>query len=127
MASTSDHVGRAENNETFYQSFPLDSTPYLDWAITALFYSSVHYVDAGLHEHRTRRDPSGIHPESHEERTSAVQRNFPRIYRQFRYLKDRSEDARYRLMSFTPQEVRELEQREFRGIRQLMRTRLRLP
>jgi hypothetical protein len=124
---TEAHIQRAESNESFFQSFNLSSTSYLDWAVTSLFYSALHYIDAGLHEHRPRSHPSGIHPQSHEEHTPAVRSNFPSIYRSYRELKERSEDARYYLKAFTPEEVHGLEQRDFRAVRQFIRNRLKLP
>lgn len=126
MPNSVDHIQRAQNNEEFYRSFDLDTTPYIDWAVTSLFYAALHYVDAGLHEHRTRANPQGIHPEVHEDRTPAVQHNFPRLYRNYRELKSGSEDARYNLKPFSSDDVLNLERQEYMAIRQSMRNRLGL-
>lgn len=99
MPSRDEHYSKAEHNERFANSFALDSTPYLDWVVTGLFYSAIHYIDAYLaHFH-------SIHPDSHEDRDDKVRRYLRRINKDYRELKDDSKDARYNMRSFTPDEI----------------------
>ena len=118
MAAEQDHVRRAERNLAFYNSFALDTTPYRDWAVTALFYSALHYVDARL-------DAFNIHPDNHPERGQAVGEKLSRrLYRSYRELQEKSEDARYRLIDLDSKSIRDLETGDFAAIREFVRNRL---
>ena len=48
MATKEQHAAKADNNVAFAKSIELKSQVNIDWALTALFYSGVHYVDAYL-------------------------------------------------------------------------------
>ena len=87
------------------------------WSITGLFYAALHYVDAYL---ATQGAPGGIHPASHVARGALVATDpvLAQIYPQYRRLKDRSEDARYRLFTFTPADVERLAQNELASIQE---------
>lgn len=78
--------------------FDLGTTPYLDWVVVGYFYAALHLVDALLY-HQERIDPP-----SHESRREYVKTKWylRAVKNQYRELKDRSEDARYRLYPFTP-------------------------
>ncbi len=97
MPTSKEHLSRALRNLEFAKSFNLDATPYLDWVVTAYFYSALHLVDAIL------ADKDNFHPDNHEIRKDAVRTRWylRPIALQYRELKDRSEDARYRLLTFT--------------------------
>ncbi len=97
MPTTQEHRARAAQNLRFAQSFNLDTTPYLDWVVTAYFYAALHLVDALLF-YRDRLDP-GCHPlrKEYVRKKSYLQE----INLQYRELKDRSEDARYNLLTFS--------------------------
>lgn len=97
MPETREHLARARNNLAFARSFDIKTTPYLDWVVTAYFYAALHLVDALLRE--KDRIPGG----NHETRKSYVlQKWYLRgIKSEYRELKDRSEDARYRLITVT--------------------------
>lgn len=125
MPSESRHVARAENNERFYAQFNLASTAFLDWAIAALFYSALHYVDACLAGYAA----GGLHPQSHSTRgrilaRDAFLRNF---FCDYQELKNRSEDARYAIVAFPPAFVAMLHATEFQRIRNSVRSHLSLP
>lgn len=115
MASKDAHLWQANHNETFYSQ--LLTTEFLDWAVTAIFYSGLHYVDAYL---ATKNgDPKYAHPPTHEVRTPLVAResNLRRIFPQYERLKNKSEAARYRVKRFTQAEVEGLKQTEFEVIK----------
>lgn len=116
MPSKEEHLKQANKNERFYVTFELDDTEFLDWAVTALFYCILHYVDAFL------ADRLNHHPLHHGQRTPYVARcqGLNHIYGEYMKLKDESEKARYRLSQFTAFSVRELEQEKF----QLAKTHL---
>lgn len=108
MPSKQKHVCQAAKNERFYDHFDLDHTEFLDWAVTALFYSLVHYVDAFLALHQ-------YHPPDHKRRTNliATEVHLKSIYCKYRQLKDQSEHGRYLIKTFTPTDVRELKNNQF--------------
>lgn len=97
MPSTDEHRTRAAQNLSFAQSFDLNTTPYLDWVVTAYFYAALHLVDALL----AHKD--NFHPDDHEVRRDCVKKRYYLcgIRNEYRKLKDLSEDARYRLTTFT--------------------------
>lgn len=100
------HLSRAEHNERFLGTFDLDSTPYMDWAVTVSFYVAVRYVDALLNALRPPR-----RAESHEERNREVstQPRLKPIWHSYRELYNQSRDARYGFVTFTSSEVRRLQ------------------
>ncbi len=65
MPSTGEHIKKAKHNEEFADSFDKKKSPYLDWALTGIFYSAVHYIEAFL-------ATKGIHPRSHAQRTTYI-------------------------------------------------------
>lgn len=92
---------RARHNERFLATLDLDTTPYLDWAVTIAFYAALRYMDAFFH-------PQEVN--SHSERLRLVRTN-PRtrpIYDSYAELYRQSRDARYELTQFTPDQVRSL-------------------
>jgi len=109
LPSKEEHLKQANKNERFYVTFELDDTEFLDWAVTVLFYSILHYVDAFL------ADRMGYDPPDHYRRTSCCEKipELRQIYNQYMRLKDQSEKARYWLRQFTPASVRQLEQDRF--------------
>ena len=101
MPSTNEHITRAKQNLEFAQSFALANTKYIDWAVTAYFYAALHWVDALL------CDKEYLHPADHQERNELVQKKWylRPIRNEYRTLKDRSEDARYEIKTFTSAKV----------------------
>lgn len=103
MPAQDNHLRQAQHNEAFVASFNLDSTAYLDWVVTAIFYAALHYIESYL-------AILNIHPSTHQSRDRLFQQQQPlkQIYNQYRILKTRSENARYDLREFTSVEVRSL-------------------
>ena len=67
MPSIQEHVDWARHNRTFWNSFDLDATPYLDWVVTGIFYEAVHWIGAFLAS-------KGDHPTSHPATQRRMQR-----------------------------------------------------
>lgn len=125
MASEGAHVNQAEKNHRFYQRIiepDSNLAEFNDWAITGLFYSALHYVDA-LFDSR-----GSIHPSSHRQRNFLLAQTteFRPIARDYLELYDRSQDARYNLVSFTSTQVGLLEAEKFQPIQQHVRKLLHL-
>lgn len=98
MPSKTKHLSIATKNEKFFDHFDLNNSPFIEWAVTGLFYSLLHYIDAYLAERLK------CHPRIHGTRTTLVstESDLHGIYDKYRYLKDQSEGARYYGVSFTP-------------------------
>lgn len=87
MPTKDEHRKKAEHNEAL--SIHLKE-PFSDWAITGMFYSAAHFVEAYL-------ATVGIHFTKHSLRESWVYRDakLKPIHRDLRTLRTHSEDARY--------------------------------
>lgn len=97
MPAPREHQHRATQNLAFAQGFDLNTTPYLDWVVAGYFYAALHLVDALLAKQEN------LHPDNHEIRRIYVREKWylKAIRDEYRTLKDKSEDARYRLITFT--------------------------
>lgn len=96
MPTESEHLARASQNLAFAKS----TTPYLDWVATAYFYAALHLVDA-LIWHVEKADP-----EDHSARRTYLRKWYLRdISPEYRSLQDFSEDARYRLITFSKPKI----------------------
>ena len=102
MPTRKDHIAKARHNEQFFSSFNIDTTPFLDWVVNGVFYSATHYLDSYFANR-------GEHPPTHKIRNDLIW-NEPELGRSFfhlyRPLKDDSEEGRYNMRIFTPDEIR---------------------
>ncbi|OGO41083.1 MAG: hypothetical protein A2Z04_02525 [Chloroflexi bacterium RBG_16_57_9] len=102
MVTAEQHRLQAEHNKAFFQSFDLDTSPYLDWVVTATFYSALHLVEWFLKAKGvvSRRD--------HHLRDAYIARisELRSIYPDYTELKFQSEAARYECARFTPEIVK---------------------
>ena len=46
MPSTNEHLAKAQGNKTFAYNLGVTTPTAIGWALTALFYSALHYVEA---------------------------------------------------------------------------------
>ncbi|MFZ0298040.1 MAG: hypothetical protein WAM13_06790 [Candidatus Sulfotelmatobacter sp.] len=101
MPSKADHAAKAAHNETFVSSL---GDPYWDWAVSGVFYTALHYVEAYL---ATKRIHSGSHPvrDSNINRDSVLRA----IYPDYRELKDESRAARYDVVPFTRDDLAKMQ------------------
>lgn len=89
MPDVASHLNQARHNEGFYTA--TDKNVYSDWAMTAIYYAALHYIDAFLASVGVL-DP-GAHKGRDEEfgRKAVLRPVYPEYFR----LKNRSENARY--------------------------------
>ena len=99
MPSKRQHLKQAAHNEELLTRFNLVGLGFEDWAVTALFYSALHYVEAFFHEKFNR------HYTNHPDRDDAVARCLPHCYDEYHELKNDSREVRYAMRKFTPKEV----------------------
>lgn len=101
MPTKTEHVLQAEHNHDFWNSFNLESTPYVDWIVTGIFYESVHWAEAFL---STR----GEHSDNHGKRLLILHQFssvIGGIIPDLETLKQESENARYRCYKHTSDEI----------------------
>ena len=122
MPSRADHTAKAEANEQLARYL---EDGYPDWALTALFYAALHWVDAAL----DGLDGQSVHPRSHRERDRLVttNRSLASIERDCFVLKDLSIAARYDVERFYPSDVAYYRERRLEQIRTACRQLLGPP
>jgi len=101
MPSQKNHIDQARHNEQFVSSFNIKTTPFLDWVVNGIFYSALHYLDSYFAN-------KGKHPGTHPERIRLIwaERDLGRpFFRLYRPLKDDSEQGRYAMRGFSPDEI----------------------
>ena len=105
MPQKEEHVNWATHNRSFWTSIDLDNTPFTDWAVTGIFYESVHWVEAFL-------ATKGHHCGDHKQREWAMRRlyssDLATIETDYSELKQTSETARYNCYKHTPDEIQQL-------------------
>ena len=86
------YLEQAQHNREVAEALSEGASPTSrQWAVTCLFYAAVHYVNAHLGNRPV--------PDNHPDRDSYVRRNMPLIHSDYRWLRTKSQDARYRLKS----------------------------
>lgn len=127
MPSQIAHVTRAEHNEQFYGAIGAPHTEYTDWAVVALFYAALHYVDAVLATGGLRENQPG-HPQNHRDRLFALAGHPKLTSVNVHYLElyHRSKDARYRMVQFAPREASRLHDTYYAAVKSHIRAILQL-
>jgi len=110
MPSIDEHLEQARHNEDLLTG--LDRDQFGDWAMTVLFYSGLHWIDALLAS-------KNIHPERHEVRDRLVWKNLELrpIAKDYLSLKTRSVNARYDCVRFDRTQVKDAESRHLKAIK----------
>lgn len=117
------HLAQAEHNEQFLQTLGLPETPYLDWAVTVIFYAALHYIRALAARHQLANISSYAEMDRLFERVPVFRRNRD-LYVDRRQMKDDSRVARYECRSLPPSEVIDLRDGELARIRGFVRAQL---
>ena len=95
MPNTNEHLAKAQGNKTFAYNLSVTTPTAIGWALTALFYSALHYVEAynaKYHQHFSR----------HEDLSREIGRNpvLQPIYDDYKDLLAFSWNARYRPVQY---------------------------
>ena len=100
MPSKLEHVTKADGNAAFALSLTLDNQTRIDWALVALFYAALHYVEAYL-------AGANQHLRSHTTRDNVIGRDayLKRIYFEYQDLKFYGFSARYEACAFRANDV----------------------
>lgn len=116
MATPAEHRAKALHNEQFIHSYSLGAGDFADWAVTALFYSAVHWLRALITK-------SGFHVGNYKEEEFAATVLLRKgmlnhqAWQWYRNLKDDSRDARYEMVMFTPADYEHLHRECFIPLR----------
>lgn len=116
MPEENAHRRQAEHNEAFLTTLDLATSPYLDWAVTAVFYAALHYIRALAARHHFTNISSYADMDRLFERVVVFRRRDD-LYADYRQLKDDSRAARYDCRRFTPAEVAGLRDEELHRVR----------
>ena len=88
---TAQHVQQANHNALLNAHLDLETTPFVDWNVTATFYEAVHYVDAYCIAANGRRTYA-----DHDGRITWMKSALPAdVFKAYRRLLDHSRRARY--------------------------------
>ena len=106
MPDRDEHLAKATHDEAFVDSFDINTTVFLDWVVTPLFYAALHYFEAYL-------ATQGKHSLDHRTRDSTVLRTpaLRPLFRDFGELKNLSISARYSMTAFSPADIHTLKGR----------------
>ena len=125
MASVSEHLNKAERNEVLYRDLcRLESTEpeYTEWELVALFYSLVHHVEA----YRVVRERQNSDNHSDRNRFIWESADLREIWPAYSYIYRLSMTARYEVVSFYAEEVRQIEMNQYAAIKGHVRALLRV-
>jgi len=100
MPTITEHIAQAEHNRDFWVSYDIDSTQFLDWVVTGIFYEGVHWIEAYL-------DTNGEHSLNHKQRLLSMRRysDIRHIAGDLDTLKQESENARYRCHHYSSTDI----------------------
>jgi hypothetical protein len=96
MPSESVHRRQAEHNKQFLDWLDLDVTEYLDWAVTVIFYTALHFVEWLL-------ATKNLHSDFHANRHQVMGRvsELKRIWPDYQELEFQSRRSRYDCVQFS--------------------------
>jgi len=96
MPDVAVHSRQAKHNKAFLTEFNLIQTAYSDWAVTVMFYTALHLIEAYL----ATKD---LHPVGHGVRDDYLTKMtvLKPIYQPYRELRHYSEKAHYRGVRLT--------------------------
>jgi len=121
MPTKVEHLRQAQHNERFLSSFDLATTPFLDWVVTAIFYTALHYLRCLMSHHNYTNVATYGDMDKAFDRIQLLKRH-PAIYDDYRTLKDDSWSARYNMWRPAPAGVVDLRDNEFVRIRAFVLT-----
>ena len=104
MPQKDEHINWAKHDRDFWTSIDLDSAPFTDWAVTGMFYESVHWVEAFL-------ATKSHHSTAHAERKMNIvsyKSELRTIWNNYIKLETDSRNARYECYKHAANEVHQL-------------------
>lgn len=105
MPKEGEHVNWARHDRNFWESIDLDTSPYTDWALTGMFYESLHWVESFLAK---KGRQGGDHKGRRGFMLSLYSSDLRVIYDDYDTLKQVSETVRYDCYKHTANQIRQL-------------------
>lgn len=102
MPSRDEHLSKARKNKEFVESINLDNPTRVGWALTVLFYSALHYIEAYNAKY-------SCHCKNHQDLNDNIERNpmLTDISDDYLDLANFSWNARYKAVNYTKKEFEE--------------------
>lgn len=116
MPTKEEHLRQAQHNEAFLGTFDLATTRFLDWAVTAAFYTALHYLRSLMSRYYYTTVSSYGDMDKAFDRIAILKRD-PGIYDDYRTLKDDSWAARYNMWRPSPADVVDLRDNEMQRVK----------
>jgi hypothetical protein len=113
VPTAAQHIEKAKRNEA---AALLIQATYPEWAVTALFYAAMHYVEAFFFIQETKR-PFPSHYKDHADRRKGIALRAARISVHYETLFGDSFAARYTHENFSSAYVDRLREREFEAVK----------
>jgi hypothetical protein len=113
------HLAKKDHNLQARATLLKAPNMFMDWEVTTVFYSALHYVDAFL---STLTPP--IHPRGHKYRRKIVSSYLRPIAYEYRKLNALSETARYRRYVVTSSDLA-LADKWYASIKNLLQTKVK--
>src|SRR5215212_4390159 len=85
------HLAQAQHNHRLYRQLRAGGE-FLDWAMTALFYTALHLIQACLID---MASDAFDYPRGHTGRDSYISRKLPSLLGDYNFLQTRCNEARY--------------------------------
>lgn len=98
MPNVADHVINSQSNDRMTGC--MSANGFKDWAITTMFYSAVHLVEA------VRFAKTRGHSYAHSDRRRFVKFHMPEISSAFKMLEESSRQARYMCWRFSKRDIK---------------------
>ena len=128
MATPREHREKALHNERLLDVRELTAGEFVDWAVTVLFYSALHWMRAlaaqeGYQLKAYKSYKKGILGEEEVFRGTGIFTQ--QAFDWYSHLKDDSRDARYEMKQFSLADLHDLQQNFFKPFKLFVTSRLR--
>lgn len=100
MPDKYEHLAQAQHNRDFWSSFDINTSVFLDWVATGIFYEGVHWVEAYFAKTK-------FHSVDHGKRMLQMRHDLilRPISNDLEQLKFDSENARYQCYKYSKQDI----------------------
>ena len=109
MPTFEQHFDQASRNKTFLDDFIFKK--HHDWAVTVMFYTSLHLIEALMYKEVNRLRSEGswggleIDCSNHDERDRQVKEILKEVHFPYTQLRKTADSGRYKVYIFRPKEV----------------------
>jgi hypothetical protein len=111
MATPAEHRSKALKNERLIQTYRLAESEFVEWAVSVLFYAALHWMRAlsAQEGFEIRGYTKGLDSERVALQRVPIFMQAGQEFGWYRTLKDKSQDARYEMKSYSATDFRDLQ------------------